>query len=261
MVPEVIGLGWDVGGWLGRKQGAAAVAWSAERGIWWLGQPTAFRLGGAEDSALTPERLAAHVGLSLNGAERVIVGIDAPLGFSTAYVQLVAGGAGRLHRPSRDIDDRLAFRESERFVHATFAKKPMSAPHNMLGANATVAISHARAWRDLGYAMLPFDGTHADRACIEVYPALEKRGGLLDERWTRLGLCIPQSAKPGSDAFDASICALIALAFGTHGEAGLPRGCGPTDAYADVARREGWIYTRCPEVAPANAIEPGEMET
>lgn len=247
MPPQVIGLGWDVGGWLGRKQGAAAIGWSPNDGLRWLGQPASFRLPGGDEPRLTPGGIASRAGATLDGAQRVIVGIDAPLGFSKEYVQLVAGGAGRLHRPTRDIDDRLAFRDSERFVHDRFGKKPMSAPHNMLGANATVAISHARAWRELGFAMLPFDGAFADRACIEVYPALEKDKGLLAARWTRLGIQVPSGVKRGSDAFDAAICALIAIAFATRGEAGLPSICGPSGPHAAGARDEGWIYTRCPD--------------
>lgn len=195
---------------------------------------------------MTPQAIAelCEAEVDLTSASAVVVGIDAPLGFPQAYAALVAGDPGRSYRPARDIEDRFAYRDAERYIFETFGKKPMSAPHNMLGANATVAISYTRAWRGQGYATLPFDGAHAARACIEVYPALEKTKGLLHERWAALGIGMPETVKPGTDAYDAAICALLALAFCADGRHGLPRLASPPEAYIQAAESEGWVYAR-----------------
>ena len=44
-IKRVIGIGWDVGGWMGNKQGVAAVAWKVgSEELEWLGTPNQFFL-------------------------------------------------------------------------------------------------------------------------------------------------------------------------------------------------------------------------
>jgi len=240
----IVCAGWDVGGWMGRKHGAAAVAWNRTTGeIQWMGRPGVFGLVG---------RLALHefVGQAAGGGDlallgagtRLVVAIDAPLGYPTDFQRLVAGDAVPLSRPDREIDNRFAYRETERHVRSTLGRKALSAPFDKLGNNATVAISHARRWsEENGLRIAPFqEVSGGDSVIIEVYPALEKsREGRACQAIADL---IPEGVELGTDAYDAAICAVLALAYAADGMVeGLPRLCGPqTDD--PVIEEEGWIY-------------------
>jgi hypothetical protein len=80
---NVLGIGWDVGGWIGRKQGVA-VATFCRDGLQWRGQPRAFRLkdlGSPDWSLLDLIRLAwPEVSYDILDNHCVVLAIDAPLG-------------------------------------------------------------------------------------------------------------------------------------------------------------------------------------
>lgn len=268
----VLGIGWDVGGWMGKKQGVAVARWEPDNGgIEWLGTPTSFKLpkGGLPGSkVLLP---GANLDTGLLDEHHVIIAIDAPLGFPVAFAEFLAGwpfgetsAPGPAVPPDREIDNRLAYRETDRHIYDTFrvvndgkptktGKKPLSATFDKLGNNATVAISHIRSWRaQHGFLVHPMDAAaDGDRSVIEVYPALvkEKREGKKGEsaqRWFRdLMGKIPEGVAEGTDEFDAAICATLAVCFAAQGRGGLPKILGPEDVDGlDLAavRREGWIY-------------------
>lgn len=81
---------------------------------------------------------------------------------------------------------------------------------------------------------------------IETYPALVKEGHRKE------GHAIPEmhaligehmKAKPGSDRYDAAVCALLAVAFGAEGRFNDWQLIGPPADHAEIAQREGWIYS------------------
>jgi hypothetical protein len=253
----MIGIGWDVGGWLGNHQAVAMVRVGDDGSVKWLGRPTRFRLN-ALRGVLTPKGLIDLVGgdPALLELERVVVAIDAPLGFPAAFCDFVAGwpfGSDTQVPDSqardKEIDNPLAYRATDQHVEARFQKKPISAPFDKLGNCATVAMAHVRSWRtEHGFKVLPMDA-QGEREIIEVYPALVKANltggkgtGVAD--WFKRWMGTPPAANEPSDELDAAICARIAACRG--GGADLPWLVSPHDVVgaADVKRvmKEGWIF-------------------
>ncbi len=235
-----LAIGWDVGGWLGRKQGVAVIELYA--GSWrYIGEPRCFRardLAGGSVMALiragwpdAPDDLLERY--------RIAVAIDSPLAFPIAFQRLLNGDFPQAPQPAREIESLLAYRACDRYVAAEHRKKPLSASFDKLGNNATVAMVTTQRWREReGFRMLPFDPrTDAEREIIEVYPALVKRDGVPVPRARAL---LPTGPRDGSDEQDAAICALFALAHLEAGDVRLPplvSPCLPLDEIMD-----GWIY-------------------
>jgi hypothetical protein len=181
---------------------------------------------------------------------RVVLGIDAPLGFPIAFARLLCGGEAPGFRPDApEIENPLAYRDCDRHIHYTLGKKPLSASFDKLGNNATVAMHHARRLARLhGDHIVPFDspddGSHI---FIEVYPALCKQP---NEQgcYAPIGHLLPGDAIPGSNSCDACICALTALAFiDGAGPTQLPRLNAPLPHLMESAKVEGWMYHFAPE--------------
>jgi len=81
----------------------------------------------------------------------------------------------------------------------------------------------------------------SNREIIEVYPALIKtlQFSALHSNMIKM---IPSEVKVNSDAFDAAICALVALAYGLAGKSSLlPELVGPPSGW-NKENGEGWIY-------------------
>ncbi len=243
----VLGIGWDVGGWMGKKQAVAALQWDGH-GRTWCGTPRTFDVPELYERASSTIALlrVAWPDLPKNVLERfrVVIAIDAPLGFPVSFRKLVTGESPTWKCPDYEIQNRFAYRETERHVYDIFHKKPLSATFDKLGNNATVALTHARRWRDEeSFTMLPFaDGASNRKVIIEVYPALVKLG---DTEWvkSRFGKLLPSDLKSESDERDAAICALMAVAFAAEGKnAEFPPMIGPPTKEIDVYREEGWIY-------------------
>jgi predicted nuclease with RNAse H fold len=250
---NVLGIGWDVGGWIGRKQGVAVATFGRD-GLQWRGHPRAFRLKdlGSRDWSLLDLIRVAWSGApnELLGQHRMVLAIDAPLGFPRAFARLLAGGEAPAFNPDgNEIDNPLAYRVCDRHVFDVLGKKPLSASFDKLGNNATVAMHHARRLARLHSArVLPFDAPDdAAVSIIEVYPALAKvpKDTCCHPPLQRL---LPGDVVASTDECDACICALLALAFGANGtEPTLPRLVGPAPDALAAAREEGWIYYAAPE--------------
>ena len=251
---KVLGLGWDVGGWMGRKNAVAAVRWSPRGGLQWLGPPVTFRIPRASgsDYPLTPARLlrlATSEDVSLDAFDRIAIAVDAPLGYPADYQALVQGKRVRrseLASPSKEIESHFAYRATERYIFDEFQKKPLSAPFDKLGNNATVAIAHARAWRARKFALVPQDDKpRARRVIFEVYPALVKspsRRGRNPKAQARFHRLLYPGLRSGTDEYDAAICAVLAVAFYAGGRGGLPPLEKPPRSQSKLAAKEGWIY-------------------
>ncbi len=244
---ETICIGWDVGGWLGSKQAVAVMRASVEH-LKWLGAPQTFtikQLSQAGGSVLDLARIAwPDAPGNMTDQYNVVLAIDAPLGLPIGYQRLLNGQIADSIQLRREIDSRYAYRESDRHVYQTFGKKPLSAPFDKLGNNATVAMHHANRWAvDEGYSVAPFHAGGGQHVIIEVYPALVK------DKAT--GSCLPQVARflppalpPRSDELDAAICAFHAVAFALNGKRHDLPGLVNPPAHLDAATvsQEGWIY-------------------
>jgi hypothetical protein len=171
-VKPLLAAGWDLGGWIGPKQGVAVLRFGND--MEWLGTATSFRLADPPTDAGLPgliRKAWPEASAEVLATHRIVVGVDAPLGYPLAFTRLLVGDANiDVQTSAPEIDNPLAYRATDRWVYRTFGKKPLQATFDKLGNNATVA----RRWfRMHDIAVLPFEAASAEEsAIIEVYPAL-----------------------------------------------------------------------------------------
>ena len=241
-----VAIGWDVRGWCSRGQAVAVLALEVpDNPPAWLGVSAPFQLPTGEPlglAALLAPAVDAQQQADIRQADSIVIGIDAPLAFPRKLVELLAtDNMTTCNPPAREITNPLAYRDCERWIHRHFHKKPLSAAFDRIGNNATLAICMARALQAEGFALVPHQVADAAHAVIEVYPGIVKRGQKkTDPAIPPLQQLVPGSLVPGTDPYDAAICALLAASFaGLGAQLGLPAPTGPAPGY-DPA--EGWIY-------------------
>jgi len=251
----ILPVGWDVGGWLGKNQ-AVAVLRSGDRGLDWPGCPSEFRLAPRDKDPYRGmsflqliQQAWPEAGSDVVERHRIVLAVDAPLGLPLAWQRLIAGERPEAVPVEREIDSSLAYRETDRWVHRTFKKKPLSATFDRLGNNASVAIWHLHHWaNETGQTVAPRDASRSGHpVAIEVYPALTKVG-VPAAMHPRVADMIRLDPAAGAHARDAAICAVHALAFALNGHGDLPALVGPPgDCSPETLAAEGWIYSFPPE--------------
>ncbi|CAJ1822019.1 hypothetical protein OPFLODJI_01932 [Aeromonas hydrophila] len=240
---DAIGIGWDVRGWQGSAQAVAVVGWQArEQRLHWFGVSPLFRLSSRVapdlDALLRPALHDEIHLLQVLACPQLALGIDAPLAFPRALGELLAGRATECAVPQREIDNPYAYRDCERWLHRQYGKKPLSATFDRLGNNATLALAMLPRLADL--QLVPKQQPQADRAVLEVYPALAKVGGKASTVRAELLAHLPADVTAGTDRYDAAICALMALQYAAKGSVSLlPALVAPP---AEMALDEGWVY-------------------
>jgi predicted nuclease with RNAse H fold len=255
-------IGWDVGGWEGSHDGLAALRWAGDGHLKLCAEPRCVRLSDELGNEFGVEDLLAACGVA-QPRNRVVIGIDAPLGWPAEFVRLVKGSSQQTdpYLPKRrgEIGNRLAYRHTDRVVHCRFRKKPLSAAFDKLGNNATKAITLCHLLRrNSGAVIVPQEEDAGQPVVIcEAYPALWKEGGARD------GALLASAAEAlarvhmpalGTDEADAVLCALTAACYDNQTR-GLGRelpalwfpGDEPTGVdgepdEAGIVRQEGWIY-------------------
>jgi predicted nuclease with RNAse H fold len=202
-----------------------------------------------------------------------LVGVDAPLGWPTPFVEAVDA-----HRHGRDwpgTEDRrpLTHRRTDDVVVELGWGRPMSASADRLGSVAMRAALLQREWAGCWGAPAPRDGSGR---LAEVYPAAalrvwgvasrgykasgdraaaarEVRAGVLDQvtaavgGWLELGE-VTEDAVASDHVLDALLAALVAVAVRQDATA-RPR----DDVERALALEEGWIHV--PTVA-LDALRP-----
>lgn len=213
----VIGIGWDVGGWQGSNHGWAACRWTSDNTVEWMGDPTTLRIpdGGRLELDDVIQRLTG-CSLSSLQSERLVIAVDAPLSFPRAFKELLGGKSFDFVRPPREIDSRLAYRDTDRHVHAENGRKPLSAAFDRLGTNSTVAMVHIHHWKQQWQFSVARGASsgHGRWDIIEVYPALAKYKRDSNAALPGIAHLLPAEGQLNQDSFDAAICALHAVQFG-----------------------------------------------
>jgi predicted nuclease with RNAse H fold len=201
-----------------------------------------------------PDALAAYVMPELVESQRVLLAIDAPLGWpAAAGVSLSAHLAGQVLKCA---PDQLFHRATDEFVFKKQGRRPLEVGANLIARTAHAALKLLEDIRQKsGYSIplvwtLGFDGMGA----IEVYPAASLRAwgvdfkGYRDSRDSRARLLkgldrriympptLSEIVLGSVDALDACLCALAACDFlaGAVWEPEDPK----------VAPKEGWIWFR-----------------
>ena len=246
----MLAVGWDVGGWMGDKNAVALALWKDGSPVPHpCGTPCCFTL---PDTLMSPLELVRKACSTVTQTDldrlRVVIAIDAPLGFPYAFRRLVNGTTPSSGRPKSAINSPLAYRETERYVQRVFRRTPLSAPFDKLGNNATVAIAHMQFWRrSHWYRVPPFDapGDHTKTA-IEVYPAISGEMYIGKGAADQIKQLVPEDPPLSQHESDAAVCAALAMAFVKGSPDGPlpplvnPKGIeGITDG---ILRVEGWIY-------------------
>lgn len=242
----VIAIGWDVRGWRSRDQAVAVASIESQGGeLKWLGVSGQFQFEPCKPLALS-SLLEPAIGNQLSDAElrgaTVVIGIDAPLAFPKSFISLMNSENGlNKYPPDKEINNIFAYRDCERWVSEQFSKKPLSAPFDKLGNNATLAMCLTQNLRSEGYQLVPQEVASSNHAVIEVYPGIIKRGKKkVDRAIESVDRHIPRNLVPGTDQYDAAICVIVALVYAGNGvDLGLPDVVGPVPT-CDVS--EGWIY-------------------
>lgn len=204
-----------------------------------------------------PDALGRVIIPALTRAERVLVAIDAPLGWPAALPLALANhSAGEAVRAEKS---ELFSRETDRFVRRAVGKKPLEVAADKIARATHTALEilarmRAESGRPIPLAWTPSFG---GAAAIEVYPAgtlkarglpssgyktqKEKEKGVRREIARALRNEIPdlrQHIDATSDQFDACLCLLAARDF-LEAETFQPED-------EERARREGWIWVRKP---------------
>lgn len=217
----------------------------------------------------TPEKLLATVCEWLSSAERVLLALDAPLGWPDALRKALA-----VHSAGQKIDvdgaesqaaaaELLFRRKTDREVTVKCGKRPLDVGADRIARTAHAALTLLDALRRQSGAPIPlaWSPDFTDRcAAIEVYPAAtltarrigcssykgntpddrKGRERILDSLRNHLTLeTSPEELLNDADVLDAVVCTLAAADF-LRGDAH------PPDLNDPVVRQEGWIWTLLP---------------
>lgn len=238
-INKILSIGWDVGGWMGKKQGFSMCVWDREKHDFeWMGK--SLEMGLPEGHLLAPNEIIKFFLEEVNKYDdyQIVIAIDAPLGYPKDFVKFVNGERILNSKPSSEINNVIAYRETERHIFKTFGKKSLSSIFDKIGNNATVAISHIRMWSDnYQFVIQPSDRV-GSKEVIEVYPALIKEDGKLKQLFDK---AIPNDVQRESDAYDSAICSLMGLKYYVGEELlGVPMAKRPQ--HIEQYNEEGWIY-------------------
>lgn len=236
---KILGIGWDVGGWMGKKNAFAFSSFDTqEKSFSFLGHP--FHLSVPASGFFDIKSLAENNDVDFEAFDKIVIGIDAPLGFPRKYKEMVNGNISEMPKPSKEIFSPFAYRECERHIYETFKKKSLSAPFDKIGNNLTLALYQSHFWnKEYGFNIHPQNQKDNDkRIAIEVYPALAK----METTYEHIQMFLEHyKNNVNDDEWDALICSLIATIHGAkndfiHGIGTFPP---PND---EITKEEGWIY-------------------
>ncbi|MBK6291817.1 MAG: hypothetical protein IPF59_08670 [Ignavibacteria bacterium] len=220
-------VGFDVGGWLTRSShdAVARLTVEGEQRIWDL--LSRDEKGHRRRNVLHPEDISTLMGelLGTTRAMPTIIAIDAALGWPTEFRDLIKGVVPNPlpSIESKSIENKVLYRETERFIFHATNTSPLTAVGDMFGNPSTKAQATAlRIQAEFGAYMPPFDDWSRYRFCespltvVEVYPASIGEHGTfrdkVDAELVQIELDLKakrQRALTGDEA-DAVCCALIA---------------------------------------------------
>jgi len=230
--PESFYIGWDVGGWNCDKNGTsrdAIVILDSSLNL--VGEPWRGNLREDINNATTAQEWLALLFQRCNavapvGTLSITMAIDTPLGFSTEFMNLVAGTTPVERLDSSGTNPYL-FRYTERLLFQR-GFRPLSSIKDMIGSQATKGMHVlAKFTPSLESCGVWTDGM-GFRA-IEAYPSASKGAVVIQN--------MLKNIKPlkDDDRNDARVCAMIAHLFDTDRD----RLISPPE---DVPVSEGWIW-------------------
>jgi len=214
--------------------------------------------GPTQDAA---ERVAAWLGERMPPHHRVILALDAPLGWPRTLSRGLAEHRAGDDLAAPDGPDRLWRRVTDQDVHRRFGKLPLEVGANYIARAAWAGLEILRLTRQISGRALPLPLVHGpDDAALETYPAATLRSwlgadpgsykardpaprtALLDRLHERAPLSVSEPARAAAQAvdhtFDAVVCVLAGADFATARSAPIP------PEHHAIATIEGWIHVR-----------------
>lgn len=250
MMNRVIGVGWDVGGWHGRNNAVAVLEWNhTTRKPELLGKgckslpPGVPSLSDFVEHFCKKEEKAAARSAMEDSEATVVVAVDAPLGYPTAFRDFLTNPgkwSGAIDPSARFVLNQLGFRRTDQEIADIFpSKTPLSVSFDKLGNPASVAIRHTRHWANgAGPIVQKIKPTPRELPyIIEVYPALAKATTLRKAAACPAYSALMGDCSPGSHVYDAWLAAVLALGLAVGDDTSLPA-LEPTASKAD----EGAIW-------------------
>lgn len=190
----------------------------------------------------------------MSGEDRVLLALDAPLGWPQAMGRALA--KHRAGEPLPDLANDLFRRETDRFVKARTGKQSLDVGADRIARTAHSALKLLTDLRKMSGLAIPlaWSPSYSERvAAIEVYPAatligygitatgykekeaIAVRKALMGSLGSVVELPEDQTAMERSaDALDAAVCVLAGYDF-LQGKAYAPLD-------PDLAHHEGWIW-------------------
>jgi len=225
-------IGWDVGGWNCDKNRASRDAIAIlDSGRRIVGKPWRGNLAKHIYEAKTSDEWIdklfglCNAVLASKGVD-ITLAVDTPLGFSDAFVDLVA--SRRATEPSTiSGDNAYLFRGTERWLYEQ-GLHPLSPVKDMIGSQATKGMHVLAKFAPISCGCGVWtDGGNFE--AIESYPSVCRNHPDI------LGLLKDQPELNHPDLRDALVCALVAYLFAASPEALVP----PIEG---TSINEGWIW-------------------
>lgn len=226
---QVFYIGWDVGAWSckahkGKSCDALVVLDSKNTILGYCRLPLTTIINTATNTKDFTNKLLELCEVKVDNINyKVILAIDTPLGFSSAFKNLICDYTTSINSIETHIDNPYLFRRTEQFVYDKLKKKPLSPVNDMIGSQATKGIhilsKFAPNIKELG--VWCNDLQSEDLTIIEAYPAIIN--------------CESKLTNEDLDIQDAYKCAYLASVFHNKKE-NLYQ---PT---VDIDLTEGWIW-------------------
>jgi len=188
----------------------------------------------------------------------VVVGIDAPLGWTQAFQAIITKSAmPQTVDLAPSIRNPFLYRETERFLKCRLdlGTGPLTAVGSMLGSQASKAQYMLKCMpaKDDDFYSPPFDSPRTENpsvTIIEVYPTASEKCRRYQENQIFCNLRADEAIE-NEDLIDALHCALTAACYaatvGLLVDKPIPKVWMPEDS--SVAQSEGWIYCPKPSLA------------
>lgn len=262
-------LGWDVGAWHCDK-GDSRDALCALTGSSWndlrlAAPPWRGNLRSALVSDGCPGSILAPLTITSADTGSVIVAVDTPLGWPSAFVALLSGNAELPAVSGLSHANPYLFRATEQGLVARGllpkGRTPLSAVRDMIGSQSSKGLYFLRKAGMTQSA--PAVWARAEWTAIETYPTPARTSRMLQPHFARLRrdplfAKRRSSKKAEKDLEDALWCALVAAMWLFSRDALTPA---PAD---EVIASEGWIWVpsdcTTPTHVPADEIAEGDTQ-
>lgn len=151
---KIISIGWDVGGWHGRKNALSVIVF--ENGSLKLTvPPKCIKRDLLFDNG---EGLPTFILNEIAPNDRLVIAIDSPFGFPEAFSRLITDVNYVFNDVGDDFYKNLyAFRKTDINIIDKLGKKPISPSFDKLTNNVSLTINLLRILKENNFAIAPWD--------------------------------------------------------------------------------------------------------